>query len=101
MPKRISAADTTPIRIVIVTMESHLAGAVDRARAALCKELPGLVLTVHAADEWDGDDAVLARCHADIAAADIVVATMLFMEDHIRAVQPALLARRDACDAML
>ena len=26
---------------------------------------------------------------------------MLFLEDHIRAVQPALAARRDACDAML
>jgi magnesium chelatase subunit H len=34
---------------------------------------------------------------ADIADADIVVATMLFLEDHIRAVLPAL--RRGATNA--
>ncbi len=101
MPKRISVADATPIRIVIVTMDSHLAGAVDRARMSLKAEMPGLDLVIHAADQWDGDAAALQRCHADIARGDIVIATMLFLEDHIRAVQPALAARRDACDAML
>ena len=33
--------------------------------------------------------------------ADIVVADMLFLDEHVRAVMPALLARRDACDAMV
>ena len=42
MPKRISAADRTPIRVVIVTMDSHLASAASRARANLRVELPGL-----------------------------------------------------------
>ncbi len=56
---------------------------------------------MHAADEWTGNPAALAACHADIAQADIVVATMLFLEDHIRAVLPALAARRDHCDAMI
>ena len=51
MPKRISAADATPIRVVIVTMDSHLSSAVARAGAALRRELPGLELSVHAADE--------------------------------------------------
>ena len=101
MPKRISVADATPVRVVIVTMDSHLAGAVDRARQSLQAELPGLDLDIHAADEWGNDDAALARCHAAIAGGDIVIATMLFLEDHIRAVQPALAARRDACDAMV
>ncbi len=101
MPKRISVADTTPIRVVIVTMDSHLASAVGRARIALRSELPGLDLVVHAADEWGNDDAALERCREDIARGDIVVATMLFLEDHIRAVEPALAARRDGCDAML
>ena len=32
MPKRISAADATPIRVVVVTMDSHLASATGRAR---------------------------------------------------------------------
>ena len=37
----------------------------------------------------------------DIAHGDIIIATMLFLEDHIRAIEPALAARRDQCDAML
>jgi magnesium chelatase subunit H len=101
MPKRISPAERTPVRVVVVTMDSHLSGAASRARQSLLAELPGLELSVHAADEWGSDPAALAACHADIARGDIVIATMLFMEDHIRAVMPALLARRDSCDAML
>ena len=101
MPKRISVAEPTPLRIVIVTMDSHLAGAVRCAEAELRKDLPGLVLTMHTADEWGDDEAALARCRDDIAHGDIVIATMLFLDDHIRVVLPALAARRDACDAML
>ena len=101
MPKRIMAAETAPVRVVIVTMDSHLASAASRAEAELRRDIPGLDLVVHAADEWGGDDAALAACHADIASGDIVIATMLFLEDHIRAVLPALSARRDSCDAML
>ena len=68
MPKRISAADRTPVRVVIVTMDSHLGGR-SRARrmrrcAASCRTLK---LTMHAADEWGSDPAALTRCHADIA----------------------------------
>lgn len=47
------------------------------------------------------DGAVLDRCLHDIAHADIVVATMLFMEDHFLPVLPALAARRDHYDAMV
>ncbi|WP_026299684.1 magnesium chelatase subunit H [Elioraea tepidiphila] len=101
MPRRITPADATPIRVVVVTMDSHLTGAAMSARAVLRRELPGLELAVHAADEWGADPAALAACIADIGRADIVVATMLFLDDHIRAVLPALTARRDACDAML
>ena len=101
MPKRISAADPTPVRVVVVTMDSHLSGAALRAQTALRRELPGLELVVHAADEWGQDDKALELCLADIAQGDIVVATMLFLDDHIRAVLPALTARRDHCDAMV
>ena len=89
------------MRVVIVTMDSHLAGAAKRAGSSLAKSMPGLSLTVHAATEWVNSDAVLERCKADIAAADIVVATMLFMEDHFQPVLPALKARRERCDAMV
>ncbi len=106
MPKRTSAADdaparVVPIRVVIVTLDSHLAGAAERARKGLEDELPGLVVSLHAAAEWADDPEALARCHAAIAEGDIILASMLFMEDHIQAVLPALQARRDHCDAMI
>jgi magnesium chelatase subunit H len=82
-------------------MDSHLSGAVTRAESKLKREIPGLELVIHAADEWGNDAEALAACRADIAQGDIVVATMLFLDDHIRAVQPALAARRENCDAML
>ena len=102
-PKRISAAEVTavPLRVVLVTMDSHLASAAERAQRQLARELPGLTLTVHAAGEWGSDGAALERCRADIAQGDIVVVTMLFMEDHFLPVLPALKARRDHCDAMV
>jgi magnesium chelatase subunit H len=108
--KRISAAEMSasldtaanaPVRVVIVTMDSHLSSAAARAEAALARDIPGLTLAVHAADEWGSDSEALDACRRDIAAGDIVIATMLFMEDHIRPVLPALQARRDGCDAML
>ncbi|HEY9238003.1 MAG TPA: magnesium chelatase subunit H, partial [Burkholderiaceae bacterium] len=89
------------MRVVIVTMDSHLASAAERAHRVLAGPMPGLKLVVHAAAEWGGDDAALARCRDDIAQADLVIATMLFMEEHFLPVLPALRARRDHCDAMV
>ena len=102
MPRHTSAAEPAPaVRIVIVTMDNHLASATDRARATLAAQIPGLSLCMHAAAEWDSDPAALERCRADIARGDIIVSTMLFMDDHIQAVLPALQARREHCDAMV
>jgi magnesium chelatase subunit H len=89
------------MRVVIVTMDSHLASAAERAHRTLARTMPGLKLVVHAAAEWGGDDAALARCKSDIAQGDLVIATMLFMEEHFLPVLPALKARRDTCDAMV
>jgi magnesium chelatase subunit H len=82
-------------------MDSHLSSAVARAALRLGHEYPGLSLVIHAADEWGSDPAALQRCCDDIAQGDIVVATMLFMEDHFRPVLQALQDRREGCDAML
>ena len=90
-----------PMRVVIVTMDSHLAGAAARANKTLARALPGTTLTVHAACEWSDDAKALDRAKADIASGDIVIATMLFMEDHFQPILPALQARRDHCDAMV
>ncbi|TNY03406.1 DUF3479 domain-containing protein, partial [Escherichia coli] len=70
------------MNVVIVTMDSHLASAAARANVTLAKALPGLSLTVHAAAEWSENPEALARCKAAIATGDIVIASMLFLEDH-------------------
>ncbi len=88
-----------PVRVVIVTLDNHLKGAVDRAEEALAKE--GIDLSLHAASEWGSNADDLEAVKSAIAGADIVIATMLFLDDHIRAILPALEARREDCDAMV
>jgi len=108
MQKRTSVADRspkamrdTPIRVVIVSLDGHLAGTLDRARPGLHRDIPGLHLSLHAAAEWAEDPEAIERCRADIAHGDIIINTMLVMEEHIQPVLPALQARRDHCDAMV
>jgi len=110
MPRRISdakpsgpggPADATPVRVVLITLDRHLASATHRAAEALKRDLPGLDIAFHAATDWSDDPDALARCKADIARGDIVIATMLFVEEHIQAVLPDLQARRDHCDAIV
>ena len=90
-----------PIHVVIVTMDTHLASATDRIRPTLAREFPGLTLSMHAASEYAGNDAAIARVKADIARADIVVAGMLFLEDHFLPILDDLRRRREQCDAMI
>ncbi|MGA1316827.1 MAG: magnesium chelatase subunit H, partial [Rubrivivax sp.] len=92
---------TIPMRLTIVTMDTHLAGPLDRASARLAAELPGLSVSMHAASEFAADPQATARCRADIERADILIVGMLFLEDHFMPVLDALQARRTQCDAML
>ncbi|MFK7964591.1 MAG: magnesium chelatase subunit H [Burkholderiaceae bacterium] len=100
-PGRKPASDAVAIRVVIVTMDSHLSSAADKARRTLLRSYPGLSFSIHAASEWSGHPASLTKCISEIETADIVIATMLFLEDHFLPVLPALQARRDDCDAMV
>ncbi len=94
-------AAATPVRVLVLTMDTHLASTVARVRGTLAGELPGLDLQLHAASEWCSSPAALQRALAAIATADIIYVTMLFMEEHYTPVIEALRARRAACDAML
>lgn len=88
-----------PVRVAIVTLDNHLKGAVDRAGAELAAD--NVLLSLHAASDWEREDGAYKRTLDAIEHADIIIATMLFLDDHIRMVLPALEARRDNCDAML
>ncbi len=101
MPSPIMRAESPQMRVTIVTLDMHLARAIAQVQRDLRREIPGLSLSLHAAADWDGDPASLARCEADIAAANIVIVTMIFLEDQVRAILPALQARREDCDAMI
>jgi magnesium chelatase subunit H len=106
MTKSVSLRGSTPVNavpmnIVIVTMDTHLASATERAYRRLLRDFPGLSLRLHAATEWGDDPAALARCRADIAGGDIIISAMLFMEDHYREILADLKARRDNCDALV
>ncbi|MBK5914125.1 DUF3479 domain-containing protein, partial [Rhodocyclus purpureus] len=99
--KKAAQAAATPINVVIVTLDDHLASAAARAQKTLSRELPGLQLKLHAVTEFLDDGPARERCLADIASADILVATMLFLEEHIQAVLPSLQERAPHCDAVL
>ena len=91
----------TPIKVVLVTLDNHVNGAIARAEKRLTHDLPGIDFTSFAATEWEADPQSLSDCRAAIAQGDIVIVTMLFMEPHIKAISDALAARRDDCDAMV
>ena len=95
------ASASAPVKVVLISLDGHMAGSVAAARRRLSGEIPGLEVVLHAATDWDREPASLAGCIRDVGQADIVFANMLFMENHIEAVLPALKARRDHCDAMV
>ncbi len=91
----------TVMRVVLVTMDTHLATATQNAAADLARECPGLRLSMHAASEWTASESKLQRCRQDIAKADILIVTMLFMEDHFKPILDDIAARRGNCDAVI
>ncbi|TPW30423.1 magnesium chelatase subunit H [Pararhizobium mangrovi] len=99
--KRISAAEGEPVRVVLITLDAHMAEAARAAETRLSRDLPGTTISFHVATDWARDPDALARCKADIARGDIIVANMLFMENHIEPVLEDLTARRAHCDAMV
>ncbi|MEO0463499.1 MAG: magnesium chelatase subunit H [Pseudomonadota bacterium] len=88
-----------PVRVAIITLDNHLKGAVERANEALNAD--NIALSLYAASDWEGQDGALDKTLHAIEQADIVIATMLFLDDHVRMVMPALEARREDCDAMV
>jgi len=98
---KLNSRDATPIKMVVVTMDTHFASSFNRANDQLKRDFPGLTWNLHAASEYAGNDTLIAKCKADIATADIVLCGMLFLEDHFLPILDDLRARRMNCDAMI
>jgi hypothetical protein len=91
---------TRRLRVVLVTMDSHLASAAS-APAASRASCPASASPRMPPTSGAATSSALERCKADIAQGDIVIVTMLFLEDHFQPLLPVLKARRDHCDAMV
>ncbi len=96
-----SIAAAPAYRVVIITLDAHAAGPCARAGERLAADFPGLSLSVHAAAEWGAHPEALEAARAAIGEADIVISNLLFLEEHVSAILPALAARRADCDAMI
>ncbi|MFN3911649.1 DUF3479 domain-containing protein, partial [Hyphomonas sp.] len=78
---RPTLVDKTPIRVVILSLDSHLGTAIRAAESELRRTHPGLSLAFHPASEFDRQPKALARAIEDIGKADFIMASMLFIED--------------------
>jgi len=90
-----------PYRVAIITLDSHAAGPVARVAPRLAAEFPGLEVEVHAAGEWSDCPGAREAAQAAVARADLIVANLLFIEEHLDAIVPTITARRDNCDAVV
>jgi hypothetical protein len=77
-------------RVVIVTLDSHAAGPAARVSERLSGEFPGAERLVHAAAEWAENPAALEEAREAVRHGDIIVANLLFIEEHITAILPDL-----------
>ncbi|MCL4119334.1 UNVERIFIED_CONTAM: hypothetical protein GTU68_030691 [Idotea baltica] len=90
-----------PYSVVILTLDSHAAGPCARAKDNLAEDFPVLNLSVHAAAEWGECPDALASAKEAVATGDIIIINLIFLEEHINAILPDLMARREHCDAMI
>jgi magnesium chelatase subunit H len=88
-------------RVVIVTLDRHAAGPAARVTPRLQADFPGITVDIFAAAEWGNNPAALAECEAALREADIVIANLLFLEEHVAPILPHLLAARARCDAFV
>lgn len=89
------------VRVLIVTMDTHLNSAVKRSIEALKKICPRITLKICSATEYTNDPKALERCRDEIAKADIIFVGMLFLENQFLPIIDDLKARRAHCDAMV
>ena len=88
-------------KFVIITLDAHSAGPVNRVQRKLKPYFPSLEISVHAAAEWSENPKALEKAKSDISSANIIVANLLFLEEHVKAILPSLNKKRNECDALV
>ncbi len=88
-------------RVVIITLDSHAAGPARKAQDALADVYPGLNIQIFAAAEWGETPGAFEAAQDAVMQGDIIIANLLFLEEHVARILPVLQARRDHCDAMI
>ncbi|MEO0669039.1 MAG: magnesium chelatase subunit H [Pseudomonadota bacterium] len=88
-------------RVVIITLDSHAAGPARKAQEALVGDYPGLDIQIFAAAEWGETPGAFEAAEEAVLQGDIIIANLLFLEEHVARILPALRTRRYACDAMI
>jgi magnesium chelatase subunit H len=91
----------TPYRIAIVTLDSHNARPCERALANMNVDFPGLEVDIFAAATWSDHPEEFTKAKNAIEKADLIVANLLFLEEHVKPLLPVIEARRDQCDAVV
>jgi len=90
-----------PYNVVLLTLDRRAAGPAARVAPRLAQDFDGLRLIIHAAAEWEKDPQALQAAKDDVARADIIVTSVIFLEGQVKSILPDLMARRDHCDAMI
>ena len=87
-----------PYTLVMLTLDAHSIGSVERIKSRFSKIYPELEIIVHAAASWEEDPSSLLKTKEDLAKANMVLITLVFLEDHISAILPDLKKAREKCD---
>jgi magnesium chelatase subunit H len=90
---------TGSLRFVVVTMNGHLLGALERAGRKAADA--GVDLRVHVAADWGNDPEALDACRQDLETAELVLVSQLFLEEHATAVRDVLEENRDRYRALV
>jgi magnesium chelatase subunit H len=98
---RDNPAHIMPYRIAIVTLDSHNARPCERALENMCVDYPGLEVDIFAAATWSDNPNEFDKAKEAIERADLIVANLLFLEEHVKPLLPVIEARRDHCDAVV
>jgi magnesium chelatase subunit H len=91
----------TPVRVVMVTLDAHMASAASRAETALLRDFPGITLSLHTLADWNASPNGFRAFERDADSADIIIASMIFTEEHVNLVKPVLERNRERCDAIV